>query len=76
MDPGHEHLAADLAPSETKQARRLRTNRFILLGAWMLTHYETHRKLSTLVSNDLAGFLAQGKHVRENEDLLKDMLGK
>ena len=75
-DPGHEHLAADPAPTETEQARRLRTNRLILLGAWVLARRKDHRQLSKLVSNELAGFLAQGKRVRENRALLKDVLGK
>lgn len=75
-DPDHEHLAADSTPTETEQARRLRTNRLILLGAWVLALRKDHRQLSRLVSTELAGFLAQGKPVRENTVLLKELLGK
>ena len=75
-DPGHEHLAADPASTESEQARKLRTNRLILLGAWVLAHRDSHGKLPALVAEELAGFLAQGRQVRENRALLKDVLGK
>lgn len=73
-DPDHEHLVPVPAPTETEQARRLRTNRLILLGAWVMAHHKDHSKLSTLISDELTGFLAQGRHERENRTLLKDVL--
>ena len=73
-DPGQEYLSADPSPTETEQAYRLRTNDLTLPGDWTLGLRENHRKLRTLVSNELADFLSMGQRVEGSKAILNDKL--
>ena len=73
-DPAHKGLSAP--PANSKQARRERTQRLILLGAWVLARRKTLNELRDLVAAELARFLEQGQRVERHKALLKDVLGK
>lgn len=71
-DPGHKGLLAP--PASAKKARRERTHRLILLGAWVLARREVLKELGDLVATELARFLDQGQRVDRHKALLKDVL--
>ena len=71
-DPGYKGVTVSHARTET--ARRERTHRLILLGAWVLARRAGVKELGDLVSAELAGFLEQGKRVERDKALLKDVL--
>ena len=73
-DPAHKSLSAP--PANSKEARRERTQRLILLGAWVLARRKTLDELRDLVAAELARFLEQGRRVDRHKELLKDLLGK
>ncbi|MXY33513.1 MAG: hypothetical protein F4Y60_05370 [Boseongicola sp. SB0664_bin_43] len=73
-DPAHVGLTARSDGSET--ARRERTHRLILLGAWVLARRGGVGELRALVAAELAQFLEQGRRVARNKALLKGVLGK
>ena len=74
-DPGHKGVTAPRGTSEkAEMARRERTHRLILLGAWVLARRENLEELRDLMASELAGFLEQGKRVERNKALLKDVL--
>ena len=73
-DPAHKGLSAP--PANSKKARRERTHRLILLGAWVLARREIVKELGDLVGAELAGFLDQGNRADRHKALLKDVLGK
>lgn len=73
-DPEYKGLMAP--PPNTKKARRERTHRLILLGAWVLARREGLKRLRDLVADELARFLEQGQRVERHKALLKDVLGK
>ena len=73
-DSAHKGLSAP--PANSKKARRERTQRLILLGAWMLARRKTLNELRDLVAAELARFLEQGQRVDRHKELLKDVLGK
>ncbi|MDE0697210.1 MAG: hypothetical protein OXH76_15425 [Boseongicola sp.] len=76
-DPGHNGLMAPYGSSERAEgARRERTHRLILLGAWVLARREKLKELRDLVAAELARFLEQGQRVDRHKALLKDVLGK
>ncbi len=72
-DPAHKELSAP--PTNSKKARRDRTHRLILLGAWVLARRKHLTELGELVAAELAGFLEQGQRVDRHKALLKDVLG-
>ena len=72
-DPGHGGVAAP--PAEPRRARRERTHRLILLGAWVLARREGLGELRDLVAAELEGFLEQGRHPERHRALLGDVLG-
>lgn len=72
--PGHRGLAAPRGSSE--RARRERTHRLILLGAWVLARHEKSEELRELLTSELAGFLEQGRRAKRNRALLADVLGE
>ena len=72
-DPAHNGLV--VAPASTKEARRERTHRLILLGAWVLARRKSLKELRDLVTAELARFLEQGHRVDRHKALLKDVLG-
>ena len=71
-DPEHKGLSAPSANSKT--ARRERTHRLILLGAWVLARRENLAELRGLVAAELARFLEQGQRADRHKALLKDVL--
>ena len=71
-NPAHKGLTA--ASASSKKARRERTHRLILLGAWVLARRKSVRELGDLVAAELARFLEQGKRVDLHKALLKDVL--
>ena len=73
-DPAHEGLAVPSAG--TKVARRERTHRLILLGAWVLARRKSLKELRDLVAAELDRFLEQGQRVDRHKALLSDVLGK
>lgn len=73
-DPEFKGLVAP--PANTKKARRERTHRLILLGAWVLARREGLKRLRELVADELARFLEQGQRADRHKALLKDVLGK
>ena len=73
-DPAHKGLSAPTA--NTKKARRERTHRLILLGAWVLARRKRVKALGDLVATELARFLDQGNRADRHKALLKDVLGK
>ena len=73
-DPADKGLSAP--PTKSKKARKERTHRLILLGAWVRARQEHLEELRDLVSAELAGFLEQGQRVDRHKALLKDVLGK
>ena len=73
-DPAHKGLSAP--PANSKKARRERTHRLILLGAWVLARREYVEELGDLVAAELARFLDQGMRADSHKALLKDVLGK
>lgn len=72
-DPAHKALAAPA--SNSRRARKERTHRLILLGAWVLARRESLEELRKLVADELAGFLEQGERADRQKALLKDVLG-
>ena len=72
-DPGDKGLSAPL--KDSKRARKQRTHRLILLGAWVLARRESVPELGDLVGAELARFLEQGQRVDLHKALLKDVLG-
>ena len=73
-DPAHRGLAAPA--SNSRRARKERTHRLILLGAWVLARREDLKELRDLVAAELAEFLEQGERADRQKALLKDVLGK
>ena len=73
-DAAHKGLSAPTANS--KKARRERTHRLILLGAWVLARRKRVKELGDLVGVELARFLDQGMRADRHKALLKDVLGK
>ena len=73
-DPAHQGLTAP--PTSSNKARRERTHRLILLGAWVLARRESVKELGDLVATELARFLEQGQRADRHKALLKDVLGK
>lgn len=73
-DPADKGLSSP--PTNSKKARKERTHRLILLGAWVLARREHLKELRDLVSAELGGFLEQGHRVDRHKALLKDVLGK
>ena len=73
-DAGHKGLSAP--PANSKKARRERTHRLILLGAWVLARRKHLKALGDLVAAELARFLEQGQRAERHKALLKDVLGK
>ncbi len=63
-------------PTNSKKARKERTHRLILLGAWVLARRERLKGLRDLVADELARFLEQGQRAALDKALLKDVLGK
>ena len=72
-DPADKGLSAP--PRDSKKARKKRTHRLILLGAWVLARRESVTELEDLVAAELARFIEQGQRVGLHKALLKDMLG-
>ncbi len=66
----------DGPPASSRKARRERTHRLILLGAWVLARREVLEELRDLVMTELARFIEQGQRVDRHKALLKDLLGK
>ena len=60
----------------SKKARKERTHRLILLGAWVLARRERLKGLRELVAEELARFLDQGRRAALDKGLLKDVLRK
>ncbi len=73
-DPAHKGLSAP--PANSKKARRERTQRLILLGAWVLARRKSLNELRDLVAAELVRFLEKGRRVDRHKALLKDVLGK
>ena len=73
-DPAHKGLS--VPPANSKEARRERTQRLILLGAWVLARRKTLNELRDLVAAELARFLEQGQRADRHKALLKDVLGE
>lgn len=73
-DPAHKGIV--VAPASTKKARRERTHRLILLGAWVLARRKSLKELRNLVATELERFLEQGQRVDRHKALLKDVLAK
>ena len=71
-DPAHKALAAPT--SNSRRARKERTHRLILLGAWVLARRKNLRELGDLVADELAAFLEQGDRADRQKALLKDVL--
>ncbi|MXX91187.1 MAG: hypothetical protein F4213_09290 [Boseongicola sp. SB0677_bin_26] len=71
-DPGDKGLSAP--PTISMKARKERTHRLILLGAWVLARREHLKELRDLVSAELVGFLEQVQRVDRHKALLKDLL--
>lgn len=69
-------VPALMATERRIEARRERTHRLILLGAWVLARRKTLSELRDLVAAELARFLEQGQRVDRHEALLKDVLGR
>ncbi|MXX88027.1 MAG: hypothetical protein F4Y68_02075 [Boseongicola sp. SB0665_bin_10] len=63
-------------PVNSRKARKERTHRLILLGAWVLARRERLKELRDLVAEELARFLDQGRRAALDKALLKDVLGK
>ena len=72
-DPADKGLSAP--PKDTKKARKARTHRLILLGAWVLARRERQKRLRCLVAEELGRFLDQGRRASLDKGLLKDVLG-
>ena len=73
-DAAHKGLSAPAANS--RKARRERTHRLILLGAWVLARRKRVKELGDLVGAELARFLDQGNRADRHKALLKDVLAK
>ena len=73
-DPAHKSLAT--APASSEKARRERTHRLVLLGAWVLARRKSLKELRDLVAAELARFLEQSQRVDRHKALLKDVFGK
>lgn len=73
-DPADRGLSAP--PRDSKKARKQRTHRLILLGAWVLARHEHLKDLGDLVVAELNRFIEQGQRVGLHKALLKDVLGK
>ena len=58
------------------RARKERTHRLILLGAWVLARRERLKRLRDLVAEELARFLDQGRRAALDKALLKEVLGQ
>ncbi|MDE0698594.1 MAG: hypothetical protein OXH76_22470 [Boseongicola sp.] len=63
-------------PTNSKKARKERTHRLILLGAWVLARRERLKRLRDLVAEELARFLDQGRRAALDKALLKEVLGQ
>ena len=72
-DPAHK--AVSPPASNSRKARKERTHRLILLGAWVLARRKDLKELGDLVADELAGFLDQGERADRQKSLLKDVLG-
>jgi len=72
-DPGHRGTA--VPAGDTARARRARTHRLILLGAWVLARRGSVGELSDLVAAELGRFLDQGRRAYRDRALLADVLG-
>ena len=73
-DPADKGLTAP--PGDSNKARKQRTHRLILLGAWVLARHEVLKELGDLVAAELAQFIEQGQRVGLHKALLKDVMGK
>ena len=73
-DPTHKSLAT--APASSEKARRERTHRLVLLGAWVLARRKDVKELRELIFAELARFIAQGRRVDYHRALLKDVIEK
>ena len=60
-DPADKGLTAP--PAKSRTARRERTHRLILLGAWVLARRKIPKAHLDLVAAELAQFLEQGQRV-------------
>ncbi|MDE0697404.1 MAG: hypothetical protein OXH76_16400 [Boseongicola sp.] len=76
-DPGHGGvMIACRGSKRAEQARRERTRRLILLGAWVLAQRKKLEARQDLTASEVAGFLDQGKTAERSKALLTDVLGK
>ena len=73
-DPTHKSLAT--APASSEMARRERTHRLVLLGAWVLARRKDVKELRELIYAELARFIAQGRRVDYHRALLTDVIEK